>query len=287
MKKALPSSIALGLALTTSAFAADLPNIKAPIFVPAPPEFTWTGFYVGINGGFGGGLATSQLSTLYVSPFGFVTSSTTNAQAAFGDFFVGGQGGFNYQFANRIVVGVETDMQWSGIAERANANTTSTTAFAGFVGATTGWGGAKFGQDWFGTSRVRIGYAVTDRFLPYITGGVAYSSLNGGINWTTATSGIGITSLMTGATSDTKVGWTVGAGVEYAITNNLTFKTEYLYQEYAGLSVPVLNVFPGFFGGPASAAFGTLQTGNFGVHVVRAGFNWKFGAAPAPIFAKY
>lgn len=287
MKKLLLTTAVLAASIG-SAFAADLPSVKAPPVIALPPP-VWTGFYAGVNGGFGGGYGDATLAILGPIAFGFASANTTNMNFGYGDFFIGGQAGYNYQLANRIVLGIETDMQWSGISARASANNVAATLGPGGFGTAAVFSGsAHFGQEWFGTTRLRVGYALTDSFMPYITGGVAYSQLSGAIGWTTAATFVGLTSATYGSYSDTKVGWTIGAGVEYLITPNISFKTEYLYSEYGNLSVPVAQIFPGAFGGPSFVAFGTLQSNNdFAVHTVRAGVNWKFGWAPPAIVAKY
>ncbi len=275
--------IVLAPAFVSSAIAADLPSRKAAA-VPAP-VFTWTGFYVGINGGFGGGLVTTKQAL--VSPPGSLfgpEDQTINARLPFGDFFAGGQIGFNYQFANRIVIGVESDMQASALKLKASAaydhqfNAPGGGSFENYL-----VGQGRFGQDWYGTTRARIGYALTDRFLAYVTGGVAYSKFASTLYWTTgATAGVGPTSITGGGGSGIKVGGTVGAGVEYALTQNLTFKTEYLYMRYAGLTTPFQIAHVPAFG---NSSAGPLAQDAGGIHVIRAGLNWKFGDYGLPVEA--
>ena len=130
--------------------------------------------------------------------------------------------------------------------------------------------------NYIGTVRGRVGYAVGDRFLPYITGGLAYGSVSSYGAIATA----GVLPFGVGASqTNTRVGWTIGAGFEYAITNNFTFKTEYLYADLGRstlFSGTVLGI-PAYVGERTTA------------HIVRAGINYKFDwfAPPAPIVAKY
>ncbi len=111
--------------------------------------------------------------------------------------FGGGQIGVNYQFAPNWVWGVEADIAGSGQKDD-------------FLGA-------NVKTDLFGTARLRLGYAV-DRTLVYGTGGLAWAS----------------TKFNDGASSDkqTNIGWTIGAGLEYAFAPNWTAKVEYLYADY-------------------------------------------------------
>jgi outer membrane immunogenic protein len=224
MKKYLLSSVAaLGLVAAGAASAADLPSRKGPVVAPVyAPIFTWTGFYVGVNAGYGFGNYDVK---------GAVTNTIGDP-----DGFIGGaQVGYNYQFG-QFVAGLETDLQYSDMkSSRAN-----------LIGGTN-----KGELEYFGTVRARFGVAY-DRFLPYITGGFAY-----GQNKVTV-SGLGI------STSDdnTHFGYTVGAGLEYAFTNNLTAKIEYLYTDLGEKR---------YF---SAAGVGTKIGNDFSV--VRAGLNYKF-----------
>jgi outer membrane immunogenic protein len=132
-------------AFAGSAAAADMsprypqqqPYLKAPMYAPA---FSWTGFYLGVNGG--GGWGTSNWDR------------TGNLDLSGG--VIGGTAGFNWQMG-QVVLGVEGDADWSGVS-----GTTSTFCPAGCATR----------NDWLGTVRGRVGYSF-DRFLPYLTGGLA------------------------------------------------------------------------------------------------------------------
>jgi len=216
----------LGLAaLTTAASAADLPRpvYKAPAYVN--PAFSWTGIYVGINGGYGWG-----------------NSSWTGTGVTTGDFriqgaMVGGTLGYNLQTGN-FVFGIEGDFDWSNIK-----GSTTTAVCAG--------GNCETKNTWFGTARGRIGYAF-DRILPYITGGAAF----GNEKLSTAASAVG---------TSTRVGWTVGGGVEFALTGAWSAKIEYLY---ADLGKATCDSACNGGGVPFDATFKT--------NIVRAGINYRF-----------
>jgi len=250
IRNLLLASVALAT-ISGTAFAADLPSRAAPApYLPPPPVWTWTGFYIGINGGYGGDRMD------YGSPIGStkVTSS---------GFLGGGQIGYNWQFpTSQFVLGAEVDFQGSSIRA-------STESF-GVGGATAGLG-TKL--EWFGTARGRIGYAF-GQFMPYVTGGFAYGRLT---DYAYA-SGVGGGSFSAGGTH---TGWTAGAGLEYAITKNLTFKTEYDYMQLGR------TAYTTSFQNITGFTTGTKPT----VHMVRAGLNWKFDflapPVPAPVVAKY
>ena len=88
---------------------------------------------------------------------------------------------------------------------------------------------AKANLDWLGTTRARLGFVATpdNRLMFYATGGVAYGGGSASYSAFDATNDL----FWTGNPSSSRVGWTIGGGVEYAITNNITIKGEYLYYD--------------------------------------------------------
>jgi outer membrane immunogenic protein len=185
-----------------------------------------------------------------------------------GGAVVGGQVGYNYQLPNNIVVGIESDAQWTNVAESEHEIATSTTPTLRFTDL-------RAGLDWFGTTRLRLGYAF-GRFLPYITGGVSY----GEVGASAAQVVIGTAGTVFGSASATHAGWTAGAGAEYAVTDNISFKAEYLFVQLGGVSGSEIGFAP--------PVIGSSKTGSFGTNVVRAGLNWRFGGFGAvPGIASY
>jgi outer membrane immunogenic protein len=165
-----------------AAGAADLP----PYYQPGPaynPIYTWTGFYVGINGG--GGWGSSQWDAV-------------NSFDVSGGL-IGGTVGYNWQFG-QAVVGAEGDIDWSGIKG-------TTTVLCP--------GGCETRNKWLATARGRLGLAF-DRFLPYVTGGLAFGDINATVP------------ILPGG-SISNAGWTVGAGLEVGLVSNVSLKAEYLY----------------------------------------------------------
>jgi len=228
--------------VATAASAADLPSRVAPApIVAAVPVFTWTGFYVGVNAGYGWN--TNDNGT-FVDP---VTGVVVNGSDDDGGFVGGAQVGYNYQIG-AFVLGVETDIQYAdhiGGRDR------------GFVPGVAGFRDDSDGN-WFGTVRARAGVAF-DRALIYVTGGLAYGDIASGRSvFVDPVTG----DTFFGSESDVNTGWTLGGGVEYAFTNNLTAKVEGLYVNLDTED----NVF-GFSGNRDNTEFG----------VIRAGLNFKFG----------
>jgi outer membrane immunogenic protein len=180
--------------------AADLarPIQPAPAFAQpvVPAGYNWSGFYVGVNAGYGYGRSRWDDSAFSSGSGGFDINGA----------LVGGQFGYNWQFGS-WVLGLETDADWTSIHGSA--------AGSGAMCATNGNGQCQVQQNWFGTTRARAGYAF-GRVLPYVTGGVAYGDRD--------------VTLSNGTSSNSvNAGWTAGGGVEVGITPNWSAKAEYLH----------------------------------------------------------
>ena len=154
MKKILLATVAV-FGFAGAAAAADLPSRYAPPpVVAAVPLFTWTGFYVGVNAGYGWN--TNDSNTFIDPVLGVVSGGGSD-----GGFVGGGQIGYNYQF-NQFVIGLETDIQYADSATAADFG--------------QGFAGDNNNGNWFGTVRARAGFAF-DRALVYATGGLAYGDI--------------------------------------------------------------------------------------------------------------
>lgn len=135
-------SSAVVLAFVTPARAADLPVKAPPAAVMLPPPFTWMGFYIGANAGYGWGSADFDAGP-----------NLDNQEGG----SVGGQIGYNWQ-VGEVVFGVEADLQYADLTDDYS-----------FLNGSR----VRTNLDYFGTVRARLGYAF-DMFLPYVTGGLAY-----------------------------------------------------------------------------------------------------------------
>jgi len=198
MKRATILAALLAGVSMSSATAADLgARPMAPAY--AVPAWSWTGFYLGINGGYGWGTGSTSVG-------GLSDSFDINGG------FVGGQLGYNWQTGN-VVFGVEVDSAWADFGR------TDTIAVPG--GTLTG----ETNINYFGTARGRLGYAPGNTLF-YATGGAAWA--NNDISFTAVVPpfALGISN------SNTHVGWTVGAGIEWAFLPSWSAKVEYLYADF-------------------------------------------------------
>ena len=198
MNKLAPILMACAALLSRPAFGADMA-------VPRPLEkaafhptrvYEWTGFYVGVNGGYAAGQSR-------VSFPGLGDSADFTLDGA----LVGGTLGFNFQ-AGPIVWGVEGDISLADISGGAACPAPGITC--------------SVRNRWLGTARGRLGWAIYN-WMPYITGGMAFGEVQ-------------VSALSTGSQSTTHGGWTAGGGVEVALNRNWSMKAEYLYVQLDNFS---------------------------------------------------
>lgn len=270
-------------------------------------KVAFEGAYAGLNGGYGGGDVQSFINTYTVSTNGSAgpwNSSANNAKNTdrYGGALVGGQIGYNYILPNHIFLGGEYDFNWANIANR---NSNAQLNFGGFNSANTYYGvfGSSLGSNtqtslnWISTARIRVGYQ-SGSLLPYLTGGFAFgnatNSLSGyaaGYQLTISSGSPSTTilnSLGSGSNSRLLTGWAAGAGVEYAILQNLSLKTEYLFTQLG--SLPQNNLAISFPYPNNNLGFSVGSAGPLGFHQIRVGLNYHpyFFDTPAPaVVAKY
>lgn len=247
--------IAVASLLSTGTYAADFAPIVDTIDY-APIVYDWSGFYIGVNAGYGGGT--------FEHPFEITDGVDTidgSIDVTAGGFLGGVQAGFNYQLDSNFLIGIEADIQGSTIDGRVSLEVTDGTGVILNPGETFE-ADAGTRLDWFGTLRGRVGF-VQDQFVLYATGGLAYGSATSSIF--AGVSG-GPTLIDESETTDGRIGWTVGAGLEYALMENITFKTEYLYTDLGTENLISADL------GQATA---TLDS-TVAFHAVRAGLNFQF-----------
>jgi outer membrane immunogenic protein len=280
MKRTLIASAAFAsLLAATSAFAADLPVYsKAPVVAAV---YDWTGLYIGTNLGYSWGrgstdgsvTGTRTVAVLVAPPVTTVLPTVPlTGRADVNGFIGGGQLGYNWQ-AGSFVYGLEGDIQFSNERGSGDVCTVAGCPLGSFVFT------RDYKLDWFGTARGRIGYLPAERILLYATGGLAYGGFSGS-SWTLP--------LDIGTWSQTRVGWTVGAGVEAALGSNWSVKFEYLYMDlgHVGGSSATNTTVTSIQGTTTTTTLAYLFNTKFTDNIVRVGLNYKFGG-PSAIVAKY
>lgn len=199
MKKTLMTVMSLSALAYSSAFAADLPSRKEPVVTPPPPPM-WTGFYAGLNIGYGFGTSNGsytkdgpvldtwddvQKPTILAVGFwdtsqGILLGNMGGVRMTQNGVIGGGQVGYNYQWQDRYILGFEADIQGSGISGKG----TSSNIGQGEVDYRSRGGGVgdyytrwvaganniSASLDWFGTARARMGYLITPTLMAYATG---------------------------------------------------------------------------------------------------------------------
>ncbi len=218
---------ALTALIAGSATAADLSDTgSAPVsYKDVPVAASWTGFYAGVNGGYGWAANSSAYTYdergILLGLFPYDDSARSNGIDRSGGFG-GGQIGFNWQlpggFKDRPsawVLGVEADIQGAGISGSSSANGTLTVGGIPFTAPFNDKGSI----DWFSTLRARLGYAYGDALF-YVTGGFAA----GDVKETTSYPGVLVTSL---SRDNIDTGYALGAGIEYKVGGAWTVKAEY------------------------------------------------------------
>jgi outer membrane immunogenic protein len=271
---ALASVVSLGLGGLGAASAADM-AVKAPYYKAPPPPavYSWTGWYVGVNGGYAWDNSTGNLNAFSTTPavnnFGPAvaaggTPSFLGAKHEGG--FGGAQVGYNWLMSNWLL-GAEADIQGGSIGQ------TSTIVFPGGGGILPSVSTGRDHLDWFGTVRGRLG-VVANSVLFYGTGGFAYGGVRTSVTnvFTPGTSGT-----FAGNSSDTRVGWVAGAGVEWGFAPNWSVKGEYLHVDLGSSNTTMFDPvnFPG--------AFATYRF-HHELDTARIGVNYHFSG---PVVARY
>lgn len=216
LKSALLGASAL-VAMVGTAVAADLP-VKAPYINQQTSVFSWTGFYLGVNGGYGFAAQDIGLSGTPVARLQEPGTIGTNASGGVG----GIHAGFNYQISPTWVWGVEGRFAGTGIKSAGtdpNGNTLTTSL------------------PWESSVVARLGVVPADpRLMLYGLGGVAFGDIKQSVG------GPNIASALTPATDNIHTGWTAGAGIEYAFTNNLIGGLEYRYTNLGNTAIALCSV---------------------------------------------
>lgn len=245
MKTLLLAGAALA-ALAAGAQAADLGGPRGPVAaVVVAPVFNWTGFYVGADIGY-------WASTGAIGYPNSIFSATANPSG----IKLGGHVGYRHQFVNNFVLGLEADLSWLGGSNREGGVVNSPANAARVRGV------------WDASIRGTAGFAI-DRALLYASGGVAFLQTNG------CSAAVGGPCIANSQFGGTRTGWTVGAGLAYAVTPNVAIRGEYLYANYGTRT----------YATPSVAS--TLTSQKIDTHTVRLGMSYLFSTGPSAVVARY
>jgi outer membrane immunogenic protein len=270
---------AAALVFVGSAHAADRPLTAAPVKAAPPlipPPFNWGGWYIGLNAGAGWtreSFTTLPQATLVTSPFDSSTQwgTSLNGSSTAG-FAGGGQIGYNWPSTGPVVIGVEADIQSFG--GKSNNNSTFLALPLPPPSATVS-NAISSKTPWVATLRGRLGTTsiLNPTVLFYATAGLAMGQqdVTGVVN--TSVGGTPIESFLF-SISDTRFGWTAGAGIEWALNNNWSIGAEWLYINLTSSGQTSLTTFRG----PGSLATDamTLTPSSEQLSIVRARVNYKF-----------
>lgn len=278
----------VALAISDPAAAADVATKAPPQPTPQAPSNTWTGFYVGANGGYGWKDPTVTFTpndvTANNATCASLTGGTCAPPASFG--ISGGLGGveagYNWQANQSWLVGVETDFDWSRIRGAGTSNFLIDPL--NFPPGTSSFS-VNQNVDWFGTIRGRLGWMPVNSTLLFGTVGFAYGHVNENValnstpnnnlgNGTFSFQCSAAGNCFSGASSRIATGWTAGGGIEHALWRNVSVKAEFLYVSLGGDTVRVTALNTSVNGNTPSsfsAAFSRLD-----FYVARGGLNWRF-----------
>jgi outer membrane immunogenic protein len=275
MKKMFFLAAASALALATAANAGDLYRpAAAPGSIETPyAGVNWSGFYFGVNGGYGwgaGGSAHAEWDVTSSPPLSAGDTKSFLTEGGFG----GGQMGYNWQ-QRSWVYGVEADIQGAnltGVSDQAwafdPAAPLSSTALA------------RSNLNWFGTVRGRLGVNVLDgKGLVYATGGFAYGSVQEKLDFTYKQSPVIVGS--SASSAEIATGYTVGGGFEYMFSPRWSLKAEYQYMDLGAR-----NLRAGYSFAPcAGCAVNSAGEAKFNhqYDTVRAGLNYHVGGGYEPL----
>jgi outer membrane immunogenic protein len=266
----LPLIAASQLFAFGAAQSASSADLEFPPQLPPVSHYTWTGFYLGVNGGAGRGNETfsgSQAISLGSTSF----SGGLNSAGG----LAGGQIGFNYEFPEHAILGLEADVDWAHLT----GSTAGCATFTGGLlnGFPAGCTTTNFALNGFETLRARVGYAWNDVILLYGTGGWAWT--NSSLKASTSCFGPACPSATipfiggTASVSNTFSGWVAGAGVEWGFSQSWTARVEYLHLEVENIQANYTTNTSTLIG-PIAAT--TSMTSTRGTDVVRVGVNYLF-----------
>jgi opacity protein-like surface antigen len=282
------ATAAVLLASMAPAVAQMSPAPPPPPMAPPPPMMVsgmnWTGLYLGAELGgdwskFPGSVSVAGTPAGALPGSAAIAGSSVplNPRVGGGSIAGGGQIGYNWQFPSNWVLGAEIDFKGE---DSSSVSTTLTTisppTLTNFVVSDH----FMASTSWSGSARARLGYP-TGPLLPYVTAGVAFADVSLRTNFVQTTNAGVVFPAASASASDTLVGWTVGAGLEYALNPSWGLGAEYRYSDYGNtrLNLGTLTTLA-----TATAAVAEPVSGKVGLdtHTLMVKLNYHFGAPPPP-----
>jgi outer membrane immunogenic protein len=275
------SALLFGASLNTAG-AADLPD-KTPSPPPAA-YYDWTGFYVGAHAGY------EWAETTGVNVVGQLGTNNTPTDQKFNGGLAGGQLGYNFQF-HRVVLGIDFSGSWDGargtsIGSLQPLTTVGIEAPVACFAGTVSFGSPKSftntyscaaKQQWAIQMLPRLGYTFADgRFLPYVTGGVAFTKLSIS-NTVTSTSTPPAVNLGIWGGDRLLEGAVFGTGFQYGIGNALSVGVEYLYAKYSTQDFSSVGTMANTISAPSPTIFDSASSHDLTTQTVRVVVNYNLG----------
>jgi len=262
------------LVLASTTLASEASAADMPPFTPAAPAFSWSGVYGGGQFGYGWGDYSGSSANISDVDDGGTPDDPSDdvvnilypgfSDSLDSDGVLGGlYGGANFAFGG-VVFGLDADYTWSGVS--GDFNTGDVVIGDEPQGR---FGTGSLDVSWLAHVRGRLGYGF-DRFMVFAAGGLAVAGLDGSTSFS-APEDVVVTS---SNGDDSVTGWTVGGGVEWAATDNLIVRAEYLYDRFDDVNLGRYTVDDFGLPDPGSASI----DGDLSVNIFRVGVSWKFGS---------
>lgn len=258
-------SLALLISTAFSSFAADMPTKSGHIIGTAVAvPISWTGFYVGATAGYGWKDESTSISGNNPLSNSLISNGIVPGSANLRPSgpLLGSVVGYDWQFNQRMVVGIAADWSWANIRD-------SNTAIANLVNRSVD---EKISS--FGTIRARLGYLITDRAMIYATGGGAWAHVRTAISSAGLVCFPGIASCGSGSSDETKWGWVVGGGMEYRLDRSWSLTGEALWANLGTQDTLITGSTAFGCRGPCPLSY--TQQSDVKVGIVRASLNYRF-----------
>jgi opacity protein-like surface antigen len=290
------------VALATAALPVAARGAEATQEAPSP-VFTWTGLYAGANFGHAWGansairLHSTNLIDLTAAGFGRASAIGASgvADARLNGLLAGGQIGYNWQFAEQFVAGVEADIQGAGVDGGGGLAAVTAARLAPASAVTSA--SLRRNLEFIATLRGRLGYAATPTLLLYATGGVAHGRARAGMELEQSLTPSDLDdAAIAGERYRNLTGFAVGGGLEAALDDNVSAKLEYLYYHLGTPRLGSPRIDPlAYFNAASTIELLDVSrlSSRFDGHLLRAGVNYRFdwsrpqtsGSAATPLFA--